>query len=487
MKQKTENEKLTDNQKLKGIRNVTSGKYLTNLIIRRDLNIPNIFLIQNKGKGPPGRTRSPGLINYLSRANQPAAFNELRPKRSPEFIEGFIEGPVKGSLPELVEGNNTFNENELLIHTKPNRYSQLNFTIMKKHLFILILAVFAINLAWGQAVHNTNPNALTCTDDALHPIAGKPYAYTVDVSANAGGDYQWWATQQTTFIQNGAPNLTGALTVTTSQLLYASPGYGASGSSYSTQTITWSSEILAATISGTATGSQNPTFVAVMYDNAGTICANNFKAYQIDPRNGFTVDIFPIQITGSVTQTLTTAGATASSCVGDVASVTWSGSQMLYDYGTATATFEVVAANFSGGFVPSFNVVLNAAQTAVVEWSYTSDFASVEWTSAATAAGGGVVTSTVSATTTVSDTSQGVSIYARLIISNNTFEALQADTRTLTLAVNAVNSVSQSDVVNTDCTLVQSFEDIANYELLPRPTLVPNTPTGGFVPENSTH
>ena len=424
------------------------------------LKLSSIFIIPNKGKGPPGRMRSPGY------------FPEHPPDEvaTPDSVSNPVGG--KGHIINSIQFFKTINSNFL---------TQLNFTIMKKQIFILVMALFAVNVAWGQsAVHHEDPRPLTCTDDALHPIAGKPYGYTVDVTANPGGEYQWWATQQNSFIQNGAPNLTGALTVTTSELLYTSPGYGASGA-YSTQTITWSSEILAATVSGTT-----PTFVSVMYDGATGICANNFKAYQIDPRNGFTVDIYPID--GTTSTTLTTVGATASSCVGDVASVTWSGSQMLYDYGTATATFEVVAANFSGAFTPSFNVVLNAAQTAIVQWAYDPDFTQGLWTaSAATAAGGGVVTSTQSATTTVSDTSQGVSIYVRLIISNNTFENLTADNHRLTLAVDAVNSVGQSDVVNDDCATITSFEDIANYDLLPRPTLVGNTPTGGFVPENSTH
>lgn len=75
----------------------------------------NIFLIQNKGKGPPGRMRSPALACSLIRAD----------KRNPH------PEPVKGLEPELVEGwslNPSKAENEFITHiNKSNFLSQLNF------------------------------------------------------------------------------------------------------------------------------------------------------------------------------------------------------------------------------------------------------------------------------------------------------------------------------------------------------------------------
>ena len=43
--------------------------------IQSDTDLPNIFLIQNKGKGPPGRMRAPVLACCLSRVNKPVAFS----------------------------------------------------------------------------------------------------------------------------------------------------------------------------------------------------------------------------------------------------------------------------------------------------------------------------------------------------------------------------------------------------------------------------
>ncbi len=45
----------------------------TQLRIQRINATPNIFLIQNKGKGPPGRSRSPDRGNRLSPDTKPAA------------------------------------------------------------------------------------------------------------------------------------------------------------------------------------------------------------------------------------------------------------------------------------------------------------------------------------------------------------------------------------------------------------------------------
>jgi hypothetical protein len=221
----------------------------------------------------------------------------------------------------------------------------------------------------------------------------------------------------------------------------------------------------------------------VNYDNASPNCANNLKVYQLDPRNGFTVDIFPLDDTGAAGL----ANGTESSCIDDVAEAIWNGSMVEYDYGTNTITFEVVAANFTGYFTPEFRIgTLGNGQTAQLQWSYSPTFATIDYTHGTTiTAAGGVFTSTVNAETDATDTSLGVSIYARLIISNNTFEAIAATP--IRVAVDAVNSAGERDIVNSDCTLQTAFEDEAVHNLDPRPTVTPTTPTGGFVPANSTN
>jgi len=363
---------------------------------------------------------------------------------------------------------------------------------MKKQilfLVFLVLAVFAnVTVTWAQpyAAHGVAPNPLTCgTSDALHPIAGKPYNYNIGVTPAPTGTalYTWWATKGTDFILNGTVTNTGMLTITPGQILAATtPGYGVTGL-YSTVTITWSSELLAATVSGTATGGKTPTFVAVNYTDPASACANNLKVYQLDPLNGFTVDIFNRDAGGATLA----AGATTSSCVSNIASVTYNGTQLLYNYGTNTITYEVVAANFSSSWTPAFQVgVLGNGQTADLQWAYDNAFTSglVTVQSGITAAGG-TYTSATTVNTNVPDTSIGVSIFVRLVIHNNTYEGI-ADTP-IALAVNGTNSAGQPDVVNTDCNTSTYMEDIANQTLTKRPAVTPTTPTGGFVPANTTN
>jgi hypothetical protein len=428
----------------------------------------NIFLAQNKGKGPPGRQRSPGTL----REHPPDV--GITPDR--------VWNPVGGENPTNFENYLiTKNKYNFLIHF-------LNFTKMKKHLFFLILAVFAsVTVAFGQnAAHHASPNPLTCgTNDALHPIAGKPYNYNVGINPtpSATASYTWWATKGTDFILNGTVTNTGRLTVSPGQLLSVDPtaGYGVAGN-YSTMTITWSSEILAATVSGTATGSKTPTFVVVNYTDPATACANNLKVYQLDPINGFTVDIFNRDASGTLA-----AGATTSSCVSNIASVTYNGTQLLYDYGTNTITYEVVAANFSSSWTPEFQVsALGNGQTADLQWAYDDAFTSgLVTVQSGIPAAGGTYTSTTVVNTNVADTSIGVSIFVRLIIHSNTYEGI-TDTP-IALAVNGVNSAGQPDVVNTDCNTSTYMEDIANQTLTKRPTVTDTTPSGGFVPANTTN
>ena len=100
------------------------------------LDFLNIFMIQNKGKGPPGRMRSPGMAFCPTRDNQPLDFNDHYSERCPEccpefiegFIEGFVEGFIEGSLPEPVEGKNQI-ENELQTHIKSNFLTHLNLQL----------------------------------------------------------------------------------------------------------------------------------------------------------------------------------------------------------------------------------------------------------------------------------------------------------------------------------------------------------------------
>ena len=431
-------------------------------------------------KGPPGRPRSPGLF----------------PGHPPDGLS-WSDGPDGGATPYRVPnpvGGNTPRNAEIQIfkNNKFNYYSQFNFTIMKKYLFILILAVFAsVTVAFGQgAVPGTAPRALACENDALHPIAGKPYVYTLDATPN-NGIYTWWATRDPNFISTvSSTTASGTLTMNTtmntntalavgptSPIIAASSSYGsANAGTTNSVTITWSSSLLADTeFQGTPLASPGPTFVAAYYAATGANCADNFKAYELDPVNGFTVDIL-----GLDDATLNAVGATDADkytyvdeqCVDNVRSATYVSGLIRYDYGVDYLYYEVVAANFSGSYKPTFVLTgLDADQQATIEWDYTKAFTSPNAVTSGTP-------STVSVTTSETNTSNGVSIYVRVSVKNLKYETLAA--QTLNLAVAAQNADGYWDVDNNvaspDCSLnTETYEDEIDQIINERPTVVEGT------------
>ena len=60
-------------QKRQNITDVPACALSTLIPIQRRDKTPNIFLIQNKGKGPPGRSRSPDKGNFTIPEPKPAA------------------------------------------------------------------------------------------------------------------------------------------------------------------------------------------------------------------------------------------------------------------------------------------------------------------------------------------------------------------------------------------------------------------------------
>ena len=358
---------------------------------------------------------------------------------------------------------------------------------MKKQILFLMMALFAsVTVAWGQnAQHVSNPDATSCVSDALHPVAGKPYAYQADVNP-IGGTFTWWATKDPTFI-NGAGIATSLATrlTTTTQLLSTSGNYAAAtvGAPGSIVTITWSDAVLSttryrATPSATPTiASPSPTFIAVHYTGAPVVgaCADNIKVFELDPINQFTVDVKNLNAAWASQA----YAATVSSCSADVASATYTAGNMVFNYGVNYLYYEVVAANFSAEWKPTFAVTAKGAtQSVTIEWTdqnltTTPPTGSTTWYSA-----------TTSVTTTAVDTSNGVSIFVRLTVQNNNYEnnaTLHASGTNITLAVDGQNSVGIWDVVNslTACTQTINADqnDLATHVLLPRPAIPFPAPT----------
>jgi hypothetical protein len=372
---------------------------------------------------------------------------------------------------------------------------------MKKQILILaffVLALMAGSLSsYGQlTTSNILPAPTTCTSDALHPVAGQSYTYTI---GNTNGvvptDYSWWVTKNPQFVVpvTGAMDQTSKLNVAAGQLI-ATDAYTATGQ---TINITWSPEILAATkyqtapnIAATA-AAPSPTFVAVM---ANGTCTNNLQVYEINPKPSFTVDITNISPTGP--NTTQTYGTDTPQCVDKVRGATYAATEVVMDYGTNTLYYEVISANFVTSWIPTFTIAagsLNGSQTADVIW-YPTKADAIAGTNAIEThnaqVDGATITGTTALTTAIANTSVGVSLYVKVIVHNNKYETI-AD-NPFTLAVDGVDSTNQWDLVNTTCvdpaaadqsdTSTQTITrrpDVTNA-IAPAPAPNPNT----FIPKN---
>lgn len=346
---------------------------------------------------------------------------------------------------------------------------------MKKQLLLTaFLLLTGLTVTFGQAVQGSAPRPLTCTTGPWSPIAGVPYDYSADVSPLNGNAF-WYATTSTTFVTAGARTATvetagGAVVAAATN--YATPA--AVNSNPTTTNITWTSGGLAA---ATVLSTEAPKlFVVVEY--SGAACAGNMKVYPIRPINAFTVDIRNIE---DASKTPLAYDATEDQCVDKIQSATWVAApapngSIDYDFGHDTLYYEVIAANFTGSFTPSFRLSgLIGDQTADIAYGTSIG---TYGTSVTTGTGNGDYTGSV-VTTSLTNTSNGVSIYVRVIIHNNDTELTVSNT--VTLAVDAVNASGQPDVLHTDCTENAVYADAASQTVNPRPAITPVAP-GTFLP-----
>ena len=345
---------------------------------------------------------------------------------------------------------------------------------MKKQIFILVMVLFAATTAFGQMKSGGSaPLPLSCTPGPLNPIAGVPYDYS-SVVVPANGNFTWWATKDVDFIKTTAGvttnNLATKLSVGT-DLTAASANYGTTGTA-NTVNISWSSAILAGTTE------LSPTFVVMQNDAIGPNCANNLKVYQIKPIIGFTLDLY------NMTQAKGLLGNAnpLAFCVSNIASAKYDAATkaIVTDYGTNVMNFEVVAANFAGGYTPSFKVSgLQTGQTITSLELFTD--AAMATTAITTTLVAGVYSTAAPITVdpSVTNTSTGVSLYVKLTIANGSYETLTDEP--LTLAVNGTNTSGDKDVA-TDCVTQTDFEDIAVQTLTARPKVTASTGTGFVTP-----
>ena len=319
----------------------------------------NIFLNQNIGKGPPGRTRSP-----VAARGHPPAVEERPPENK--------AAPI---------GSNSTNYNEVQLVYKKSKFNLLqtfNLLIMKKQILILVMftlaLIFAGTKSYGQDLNYIPGTALApvtaipcATADALHPIPGTTYTYTVTVAPGVSTGYiQWFAFNATasgTLITGGsiaAAIAAAEVNTGASQYLLL-----ADATKYKLTTNT-SNSITAAWQSFDGS---TKTILLVAYVKGEGGCSDNIEVFHIQPTFSFTLDIAGLMPDGSLP-----ASGNAKECVTPVQSAVYASSNLTMDYGDNYVYFTVTAANFVHSWTPTFTIPTNTTQTTVavtdITWAY---------------------------------------------------------------------------------------------------------------------
>jgi hypothetical protein len=372
---------------------------------------------------------------------------------------------------------------------------------MKKQ--ILFLAMFTLamifagtNNVFGQALSpspytpaSTPIPLANCVGTPQQPKAGVSYNYELDnTSADATG-YRFWATKNPNFISlvGGVTTLnqaTDSLKRNYSTELFGYSANYLTESATNSVDITWGPDLLSRTSYQTAVGSPGtvaaPTSTFVVGWAIG--CADNIKVWEIDPSPSFTVDI---KIIDDATKLpLAYNDLTAEQCIDEVRAAKYNPAtfEVDYNFGWDTLYYEVVAANFVTSWLPTFFMTgLGDAtiQEARIDWASS-------WANARTGTfidGGditaGTVTGTVPLTAVNPNTNNGVSLFVRVLISNNNFEGLAA--QTIGLSVAGEDEVGFDIDDDLACTVPANAADAADddtttREITPRPTIVEGTP-----------
>lgn len=334
---------------------------------------------------------------------------------------------------------------------------------MKKHFLFSTMFALTTALSYGQATTATTgtaPTPVTCTDDALHPIIGKEYTYK-GTGTPAGGTYHIFATNSTNFIQNGALNTTGAYTATNG-LLKAGTGYNVNTNSTGETKLSWSG------------AAANPSFVVIQYKQNGTCTTDNLKVYKIEPKNAFIIEIRNMKKGTGNNFTTEALNTNIDVCSANIQSATYNGTKMVYNYGSQSFYYELIAANYDKDFTPKVKIDgLQTGQTAKLKWGYSKTTMNTE---IASVTNNTEVTLPKIIADTAIEPSKGVSIYLELVVENGSYEG--TTDKNITLSVDATSGTKNfKNVKRADCSDEADFADKAIQVLKARPAINPNSGT----------
>ena len=333
---------------------------------------------------------------------------------------------------------------------------------------------------------------VTCLpNDAIHPVPGTVYTYSVNVPSPPGTkEYTWFVTQDKNFIVSPG-NLTSNRETAGGNFLAATgTGYNDPASGASTLSLTWKSFVY---------DSSNPVFVVIQVRNSagsGLCSTQNLKVFRIQPMNAFTIDIANLAADKTTVSPYETS---IDRCISDIVSASFDSNSpegVLYDFGIDYLYYAVTAANFSTSWKPSLQVQSidpNETITAV-EWFRPSDtgFSNAE---AMTLASGTTYTAINPVTALASSGavgSAGECIIIRMTIdhTNGSRQYTGLTDETISVAVDGKTQLSLATpigdvhfskslpVVNSDCGLEDGFKyDVATQILKARPDIQSATAT----------
>ncbi len=373
---------------------------------------------------------------------------------------------------------------------------------MKKQIFSLIVAIIAIGFstAFGQVTCPIpRPIDITCLpSDALHPIPGTPYDYSVVVPTPPGTKvYTWFVTQDQAFITAGT--LTANRETAPGVHIAASGvGYNNPATGLPTLNLTWKAFVPDPTL---------PVFVVIHVQNTASTpdaCVSmNMKVFKIMPVNAFTLDIANVSVLGVASP----LEAAIDRCIHDIVSATYDATApegVIYDFGVDYLYYVVTAANFSTSWLPSVQLSgVNAQETiTAVDWARPDDFAFATPHAMPLAAGSYTSTDPV----TVLDPSGTVGTTGECVLIRVTIDhtagGLQYQGLTdeiITLAVDGITNLnpvppattlpdihfsSTVPIANAFCGLPDGFQfDLAVQTIKPRPDITaPAMPAPGLLP-----
>ncbi len=345
-----------------------------------------------------------------------------------------------------------------------------------RNLILIILQSMMICMVLtvsGQTI----PRLPSCTDTPLHPMAGKVYTYEVTIPApyTTPQNYDWFVTDNPGFIA-GSTLITTNIIPNTKEFIDAGAGYHNTTTGTNSITIKWTGKAV-------LNAKTKPYFLVIHYKGTnGTLCeAMNMRAYKIEPFSAFTLDL--TNVNGSTDLGLNGSNLAVEHrlCAKDIASVSYDGTKMVYDYGVNELIFKVVAANFTGGWKPSVKISGLAG---------TQTIGSIEWSESTTFSGANPFTQNADSWSPANKvpapadnlTEDGEIIYLKVSIRNNDYEGI-VDT-SVTLAINGMTDDGEEDVHYADCLADGFTNDVATQLILARPTITSNTgsPVQSFLP-----